>query len=410
MIPPVITSNFQVDLLLIAISLIILIGYLSEVIFRVTRIPEVLILMFIGIMLGPIGGLLPQTYVSTLRSLTPLFGSVALIMIMFNGGRIIKLSRKSLSDGTGYVLALADTVLPGIVLAIVMYFFFSWPPIYGALLGIILGETANIMVIPLLKKISVSPRMYNIMMLETTFNSVFAILIFYLLLAPIGGESTSAVSYLQYSISYISIAVFAGVVIGMIWLFVQNLFKGARSYIATLAIAILLYAAVDFFNGAAVVAVLIYAIIIGNSKAINRYLRFSRPEETKYAVDVEHEMEFLVRTFFFVLLGIIAYISLYYFLFAVVITGILILVRKVEVTGLARIEKKYQNLIFSLMPRGLGAAVLSSIYYATGYPFSQQIFYISFMVIVLTNVAFSVAARKSIRALGKRPGAATTAA
>ena len=53
-------SGSGVDLLLIVISLIILIGYVSEIVFKMTKLPEVLILMGIGILLGPVSGLLPQ--------------------------------------------------------------------------------------------------------------------------------------------------------------------------------------------------------------------------------------------------------------------------------------------------------------------------------------------------------------
>ncbi len=383
----IITSGVEVDLLLTVIALIILLGYISEVVFRRTRIPEVLILMFIGILLGQ-SHLLPSAYVSTLRSLTPLFGSVALIMIMYNGGKIIKVE-KSLPSGTGYLLALADTLLPAIVISVIMYFIFHWPLIYGGLLGAMLGETSTIMVAPLLKKLNLNQKIYDMLFVETTFNSVFAILAFYLLLASISGTSFSAFSYAKYTITYISIAVLVGIVGGVAWLVVQNFFKSARGYVATIAIAILLYAFVDFFNGAAVVAVLIYAIIIGNSEAINGVLKLDSPREMG-SNEVEVEMEFLVRTFFFVLLGLVAVISVYYFIFALALTGILIFVRKVEIEGMMRTEKKYRDLAFSLMPRGLSAAVLASIYYATGYPYSQEIFYIVFMVIVVTNISFSL--------------------
>ena len=384
----IITSGVEVDLLLTVISLIILLGYISEVVFKVTRIPEVLILMLLGIILGQ-SHLLPGAYIDTLRSLTPLFGSVALIMIMFNGGRIIKLN-KTPQGNIGYLLALADTVLPAVVLSGFMYFIFHWPLIYGALLGAILGETSTIMVIPLLKRLDVNQKIYDMMFIETVFNSVFAILAFYLLLAGIRGNGFTFFSYAEYSMTYISIAVMVGIAGGLGWLFVQDLFKNARGYIATIAVAILIYAFVDFFNGAAVVAVLIYAIIIGNSGLINAYFKMERPKEEEETA-VGREMEFLVRTFFFVLLGVIAYISLYYFLFALAISGILIFVRKFEIGGLMRTEQKYKDLAFSLMPRGLSAAVLASIYYSTGYLYSQQIFYISFMVIVITNISFSIA-------------------
>ncbi len=406
MLLSVFASGAQVDLFLIAISLILLIGYVSEVAFRITRIPESLILILIGILLGSVFHLLPTAYINTLRTLTPLFGDLALIMIMFNGGRIIRLSKKIFSNTTGYALAFTDIVLAGAVLSVFMRFAFGWPFLYGGMLGVILGETSTIVILPFIKRVKLSAEFYQTIMIETTFNSVFSILFFYLLLVPISGTALSIPSFLGYSVSYLLFAVVIGTAAGFTWLLMQSIFKGANGYITTLAVAILLYGFASFINAAAVVSVLIYAIIIGNPGTIKKYLKMPKARnEERYNKSVEHEMEFLVRTFFFVLLGLIAIISFYYFLFALAITIILVFARKIEVEGLLRkMKREDRNIIFSLMPRGLAVAVLSSIFYATGYPYSGQIFYISFMVLVLTNLLFTVTTMGTTKKLVKQLG------
>ena len=388
-----VSSGTEVDLLLVVISFIIILGYLSEVVFKKTKIPEVMILLIIGLVLSQ-SHLLPSTYINTLRSLTPLFGSIALITIMFDGGKIIKLD-KSLPSGLGYLLAFLDTALPAIAMAVIMYLVFHWQFIYGAILGTMLGETSTIMIAPMIKRLNISSKIYDILLVEATFNSVFSILIFYLLFSSMSGATFTLVSYVQYTITYISVAVLIGILGGLGWLFVQNFSKGARGYVATIAIAFLLYAFVSFFNGAAVITVLIYALIIGNSKIFNDYFKFNKNTDEQ-TTDVEDQIEFLVRTFFFVLLGLIAYVSIYYLIFAAAITGILIILRKLEIgAAMRKIDQKYKDLAFSLMPRGLTAAVLSSIYLSSGAAYSQEIFYIVFMVILLTNVVFSIMASRA---------------
>ena len=402
------SSGTEVDLLLAVISLIIILGYLSEVLFKKTRIPEVMILIVIGLIIAQTK-LLPSSYIDTLRGLTPLFGSIALITIMYDGGKIIKLD-KSLPSGLGYLLALADTVLPAIAMAAIMYFVFHWQLIYGAILGTMLGETSTIMIAPLIKRLNISSKLYNMMLVEATFNSVFSILIFYLLLSVLGGTSMTAVNYAQYALTYISVAVMVGILGGFGWLFVQSFSKGARGYLATIAIAFLLYAFVSFFNGAAVITVLIYAIIIGNSKIFNNYFKFNDNTETESS-DVEQQIEFLVRTFFFVLLGLIAYVSLYYFIFAVAITGILIILRKIEISAMMRkYDSRYKELALSLIPRGLTAAVLGSIYLSSGYAYANTMFYIVFMVIIITNIVFSVTTSRASRKIEKAEAALKTSA
>ncbi len=394
-------SSSGVDLLLIAISLIIILGYVGEAIFKATRLPEVLILILIGIALGPIGHVLPSTYVSTLRSLTPLFGSVALIMIMFNSGKLVKFSSKRTPGAYGILIGLADIIIMSAAMALIMHYMLAWPYIYGALLGAILGETTTIAVLPLLRKLKVDEWFYNMELSEATFNSVFSILAFYALLGVIQGNGFSAASYIQYMVSYISIAVFIGLVAGFGWLLARSALRIATGYLASFAVAILLYAFVDLLGGAAVVAVLLFAIIVGNARMINRFLNLRNIGDGENSRDVERNLEFLLRTFFFVFVGIITLLSLEYFIYGLVITAVLIFLRYGQVkTMLRKAESKYRDLLLALLPRGLTVAVLSSILFSLGGTYPTDIFYISSSVIILTNIAFAVLASRQTKVFG----------
>jgi cell volume regulation protein A len=388
------------DLILAAIALIILLGYIGEAIFRVTRIPEILILMFIGILIGQF---MPLAYTSTLRDLTPLFSSIALIMIMFNSGRIMKFGDGHGVGGRGLLLAFLDITLSCIALTIVMHYMFGWPLLYGALLGIIVGETSTIIVIPLAKKLKTAPSIYNIVLMETTFNTVFAILAFYLLL-PINGTSFTAYSYFQYLIDYLSVPVLLGILAGFAWLVARSIIKVANNYLASLAIAMLLYGLVDFLQGSAVVAVLIYAIILGNDKLFGRLIGLRGIISNKKLKFVEQELEFLLRTFFFVLIGMIVILSIDYLMAAVVAVAVLALVRYPEIgIGMHSFSRTNKNLIFSLMQKGLGVAVLSSLVYSMSLPYSDAIFTISFMVIVISNILAAPITRWATRGMTITP-------
>ena len=383
-------SAIPVDPLLITIALIIFVGYLGEAVFSRTKLPEVLILMFIGLLLGPVSQLVPQSYVLFLRTLAPLFGTLALVTIMFNAGKTMRFKEKH-SSGAGILIAFADVAAPGIIIALVMYYLFGWPLLYGALLGVILGETSTIMVLPVIRKLKIGQWFYNMEVTETTFNSVFAILAFYLLLIIIQGGVFSVSSYVEYTLSYISIAVFIGMIAGFGWLLVRNVIQGASGYLATIAIAILVYGIVDLLNAAAIVSVLIFAVLIGNAKTLNRYLNLKDKIKTRESKDVEKSLEFLLKTFFFVFIGIITVLSLTYFIYGLVIVVILILFRYAQVYGMLRgAESKYRNLFLALLPRGLTVAVLSSTLLSLGGLYNDEIFYICSMMLILTNIAFAL--------------------
>ncbi|MGC8569710.1 MAG: cation:proton antiporter [Caldivirga sp.] len=376
------------DGILITLALIILIGYVGDYLFRLTRVPEAVILMLIGILLVPIGHVIPVKYVTLLRDLAPLFGDIALVMIMFDGGRKISFRTPISSSGLGLALATLDVAIPSVLLAVVMYSFFNWPLVYGAILGAILGETTTTVIVPLATRLVISDEIYNTVIIEATFNSVVSILFFYLLTILLTGHF-SILSYTRYVISYFSIAVFLGLIAGMLWLLALNWIRSTKAYVVTIGIAFLLYGIVDLLGGAAVVAVLIFAVIIGNHEVISEYmgLRLNISEERLNIV--ESELEFLVRTFFYVLIGMISIISLYYALLALVVTGVLLAIRYIEIFSVVR-DSKASNLLFALAPRGLTAAVLASIFLNMNYqPYSSYIFLVTFMVIIFTNIVSS---------------------
>ena len=64
-------------------TLVIFIGFLSTLMFEKTRIPDVLVLIALGIVVGPVTGILSAT---ELAGITPVFGALALTLILFDGG------------------------------------------------------------------------------------------------------------------------------------------------------------------------------------------------------------------------------------------------------------------------------------------------------------------------------------
>jgi potassium/hydrogen antiporter len=379
----------------IIVALIIIIGYVSRAIFIRTRIPEALVLILIGILLVPIGHLLPLQYVLTLRSLASPIGTIALIVIMYSGATLINLKHNKSGVTRGILFGLLDTLLPVFILSAIMYVFFGWPLIYGAILGAVVGETAVAVIIPIIKRVSIPSSVYKMLVMETTMNSVAAILVFSILLNYTTGIPSTLSSAVIYIVSYLSIAIVVGLLVGIGWLFLQARLKGAQEYLATIAIAILMYGIVSFFNGAAILSVLIFAIIVGNYRFISNHLKINIDVTAKESTDkkaIERDIEFLIRTFFFVFIGIIAYFNYTFLLFALIAILVLMLIRVVQVKVLLRgLEyKPYQTFVFALMPRGTVVAVLAAILYSIGGVYFTEIFYISFMIIIITDILAGV--------------------
>ena len=393
---------------LVAIALIIIIGYISSAIFRRTRVPELLILMLIGIFLVHVVNVVPINYLDVMRSLAPVFSSLALVVIMFNGSKELKLGDTALRSLKGITLGLLDTIISMAVVSLVMHYIFGWPLLYGVILGTILGETASIVVIPFIRKVKLSPDIFGTLFAETTINSVGVIAIFSLLLILAGNQVVSAFSFTTYVLDYLSFAIVMGLIAGAGWLFLANTLKNAREYIATLAVAILLYGFVDIFNGAAIISVMIFGIVIGNEQVITELARFNardRKDNDNKAVKVqtsvmgdqvsekavEKELEFLISTFFFVFMGMLTVLSKQYLFYGIMISVLLIIARYAEIRAvLYKNTQDERSLAFALMPRGVTVATLATILYGLGGAYFMQVFYISFIVIVVTSIISSL--------------------
>ena len=70
-------------ILLLAASVVIILGVLGEAFFKKTGIPDILFLMMLGIIIGPVLGIIQPEAV---LEIVPYFAAVALIIIMFDGG------------------------------------------------------------------------------------------------------------------------------------------------------------------------------------------------------------------------------------------------------------------------------------------------------------------------------------
>ncbi len=380
---------------LVAVALIIILGYISLDLFRRTRIPQLLILMLIGIFLVQILNFVPVDYLNVLRALAPIFGSLALVVIMFNGSGDLKFESSLIKNWKGVALGILDNLISLVLLSLFMYYAFQWPPIYGAILGIILGETSSIVVIPFIRKVKISADLFKTLFIESTLNSIVAILMFSLAIVLVTNQSFSVLSFTTYILDYISLAVVIGIVAGIGWLFVLNSLKSAREYLATIAVAILLYGLVDIFNGSAIITVMIFGMIIGNRKFFAKALKLDMDFNPNKEKVVEKELEFLISTFFFVFMGMITVLSVQYAIYGLVVALLLILVRYPEVAlVLKRSTKQERGLVFSLMPRGVTVATLATIAYGMGGQYFTQTFYISFFVIAITSIVSSILLNK----------------
>lgn len=182
-------ESLSVETVLGLTGLVILVGLAGELIFHRTGIPSVLFLMGLGVVLGPV---LHLANAASLTAFAPYFGTVALLIILFDGG--INLQMMKVLKETPLALLYSLLVFLCTVGAIAAYYVWilqgAW--LQGLLLGAILGGTAAAIILPVVSKTaSVSEPVKVLISLDSAFSEVFVVVISLALMSMMTSEGHS---------------------------------------------------------------------------------------------------------------------------------------------------------------------------------------------------------------------------
>lgn len=389
---------------------ILLLGFAARFLFEKTRIPDVLLLMGMGVFLGKY--ISPEVR-QMIYSFAPYLGTLALIMILFEGGLHIDPRRALTQTLPALQLSSGTFALSALIVIAACHLFMGWGLAVSLLFGVILGCTSSAIVIPVAERIPMSRDTRTLIGLEAAFSDTFAIVSLVALLEIIKTQGNWLLSGLTHLGISFGIAAFSAFVISLAWLLVLEYTKDRPlSYLITFAVLILLYGMVEFFHGSGAVAVLLFGILITEGKHIPRWLFvFGRPvagssrQEAHETLQWFHqELTFLIRTGFFVYLGLLFErdrISAPVFIAASVFSALIVMGRLCSVYLFRRqLAAHDRSMLAIFMPRGLVTAVLATIPASQGIAAAGQFLDYVIPVVLLTNVLMAAGAlfiRGSVR-------------
>lgn len=153
---------------LVAATVIIL-GFIGEEFFKRTGVPDPILLLLFGVLLGSIFQVFSRV---ELISVTPYFATLALIIILFDGGLNMNLQQAIKGSPRALVLAVFSWFLTVLVTSVLCKVLFSWRFLNGLLLGSIVGGSSSIIVINLARKLDIKEETTTILSLESTLTDV----------------------------------------------------------------------------------------------------------------------------------------------------------------------------------------------------------------------------------------------
>ena len=377
-------------ILLLAASVVIILGVLGEAFFKKTGIPDILLLMVLGIIIGPVLGIIQPEAV---LEIVPYFAAVALIIIMFDGGLNLHIGKVLKTAHFAIILVIVGFAVSVGIVAGLAHYGLGWEWIDSILLGTIVGGSSSIIVFGLVQKIRISDDAKSMLSFESALTDIFAVIIAFVLFeAALSGD---------FSLDLLGVTIGKAILVGLVlgfgvgipWMFVISKLKNAQhSYMLTIGMVFLLFFLATSFGESGALTALVFGLMLGKKTYFSRLLKVKFPEDT---IDnsLHNQVTFLVRAFFFVFVGLLAsFAQLEYVIFGVIAAvgiyiGRIIITKSVLVRGFSRLDKKVTSV---MIPRGLAAAVLATFPLSMGLPnaeaYPQIIFFVIFTSVLITTI------------------------
>ncbi|HVP92790.1 MAG TPA: cation:proton antiporter [Acidobacteriota bacterium] len=371
-----------------------MIGFLGNYLFERTGLPDMLFLIILGILFGPVLRVFDP---SAVTDLAPYIAALALVFILFDGGMRMELRQVLSHSPRAVLLAALGFLFSVFVVALFMVFFFGMSLPYGFLFGSIYGGSSSIVVVSLAAKIKVSQKCSTTLILESATTDILCIVISLAIIGVImTGQADYKVVSLEIARKFI-VGAILGIVFGLSWLILlKRVISVSFSYMLTLAILLLAYALSEYLGGSGALSSLLFGLTLGNEREILRIAKREIASET--VVDeglkrFESEIAFLIRTFFFVFLGLIATISNIGFLFLGIILSLLLLLVRFGAVWVATVRSELKSerpIMAVVLTRGLAAAVLATLPIQYGLLYSDVFINLAVVIIVSTAIIATV--------------------
>jgi len=397
------------DTLFLAAGAIIFMGFISNYLFRRFKAPDILILMLLGITLGPGGiGLISPEAAQGIEALTPYVASAALAIIMFQAGMDLTIADVIKSFSRSLIQTVIAFTASMLITAMICSLLSDWSLETCLLLGAIVGGTSGAIVIPIISGLRISHKLKMVLTLESAITDVLVIVVATTIIVFINHGSTNPMGGVELLVTSFLVSTMIGVISGILWTkILQRLKNQPYSYMITIAAMLIVYSVTDLLverAGGGAIAVLVFGLTIGNWDEIAPILKqkdecFALGERVKRFHD---EITFLIRTIFFVYLGLvittIEFTPWYIMLGLIVFFG-LIIARYISLMLANRyigLDASDEMGLFYMMPRGLAAAVMASIPFSYPLIFTEQtataILGVTVVVVLLSTVLASMGA------------------
>lgn len=400
---------------LIFIGILIFCAHLFSAFFSKRRVPDVLFLVLIGIVVGPLLGWVTP---DMLGSIGGIFASITLVFILVDSGldmHIDDLRRYWIGmiqvTTFSFFLTMAVTAAISHFVALI-----DWRT--SLLIGSMVAGTGASIVIPMVKQMRVSDQTRTVLSLESALSAVLCIVV---ALAFMEGFKLGHISFQKITGNVLAsffMALLLGTVGGMVWSsLLTRVRRRQNSMFLTPAFVFVIYGVTEALGYSGAISALAFGIVLGNASYfelsfVRKLYRKKQPQMQTLEENEKSffkELVFILKTFFFVYIGIsIPFTDNMALIYGVIIAVAIFIARTILIFIVGYKNTRTDRWIVSIMmPKGLASAVLASmprqINLAAGYeiiPHAERIecmvYSIIFFSIVLCSLLVLISRRNII--------------
>lgn len=384
------SSSRDIGLTIAIIGLLIFTAHLFSEIFSRKRIPDVLFLIIIGLLIGPVFHWISP---ESLGNAGNLFSGITLVTILFESGTQLRFSALKDSFKGALKLTALNFVLSAVAIWLTGWLVLDLDPIVSMILGCMLGGTASAVVIPIVRQMRMSEKPAIMLILEAAIGNVFSIVLALALMQAIKSRHVEFGAILGDIFSSFILATVMGLFGAIFWALILDKVRNIKySILTTPAFVFIIYGINEWMGFSGAIAALAFGIGLANIDSIyNAWLKKFIKKVPVNLNETERslfsELVLLLKTFFFIYVGISIQLNQWQpIVIGLGISVLLFIIRipavRFAISKKEGIPEKEMAFMSALNPKGLTAAVLAT----------QALIYIPDLgtALFVRNIVFSV--------------------
>lgn len=391
------------EIVIIGLSTLFFVGHALGWFFMKTKIPDLLILIVLGFILGPSGFSLIEP--AHLGKVGPVLSTIALIVILYEGG--LHLSAQDLIRSSSSALILSFLSF-GSIVAVTTLVLKPFLPLSLALLtGVGIGSTSSAIVIPMVQFLSIEKNTKTVLSLESAFTDVLTIIIFLSILDSVQSNQYNMADFFLNLGSTPFLSIGLGFAFGLLWAGLKKFWKNIdQLFFSGEAWSLLTYGTTELLHLNGAISVLALGFTLANISLLpSCFQKIFSPEISQKELSLLNTITFLLRTFFFIYLGLLIEFSSPSTFFLALLLCLFIFITRYGTARLVLKRTEYSRLdamtVVAMGPRGLACAVLATLPLQKGIEGGELIQNLIFSIIPLsilfTSIFVSLSSKEKFR-------------